>query len=317
MATDRSMPSPDLAMSSPPNDSPYTIQMKAALRNANPILADTLLQTLDATTRKQSHTPDQGGGFDGVSASASASAPPSSSTDAVSSGADAVLPQPSHVPPPTPVPAAGQRTKEASDGAIDDTPGYPQQEPFSASVYRPFGHPRESALTSGLSKDAVSRLPEREEFEHALTATGSRYAAASDPELAFATNIVDHVERHPTSLSNTVRIQKGFGAFARPITGSRMSTADTVALQPPALASANALASASCTGLSPSAPPAVTGAQTGTVSSGQFPPSLPDSASSSNFPRPQPPLNPLAGPAASASALDTVSEVPGHLQFVK
>ena len=143
MATDRSMPSPDLAMSSSANDSPYTTKMKTALRNANPVLADTLLQVLNPP-RKQSHTPDQSGGFDGASASASASVPPPPSTNAVSPGADAVLPQPSHVPPPTPDPAAAQRTKEASDGAVDDTPGYPQQEPLSTGAYRPFACPRAS-----------------------------------------------------------------------------------------------------------------------------------------------------------------------------
>ena len=58
MATDRLMPSPDMAMSPSANDSPYTIQMKTALRNANPLLADTLLNVLDPPTRKQSHTPD-------------------------------------------------------------------------------------------------------------------------------------------------------------------------------------------------------------------------------------------------------------------
>ena len=55
MATDRSMPSPDLAMSPSTNDSPYTTKMKTALRNANPTLADTLLQVLDPP-RKPSHT---------------------------------------------------------------------------------------------------------------------------------------------------------------------------------------------------------------------------------------------------------------------
>ena len=55
MATDRSMPSPDLAMSSSTNDSPYTTKLQTALRNANPALADTLLQALNPP-RKQSHT---------------------------------------------------------------------------------------------------------------------------------------------------------------------------------------------------------------------------------------------------------------------
>ena len=224
MATDRSLPSPDLAMSSSINDSPYTTKLQTALRNANPALADTLLQALNPP-RKQSHTPDQGGGFDGASAPASASVPPPPSTYAVSPGADAVLPQPSHVPPPTPDPAAAQRTKEASDGAIDDTSGYPQEEPMSTGAYRPFVRPRESAVVStydGLSEDAFSRLPDRDQFVHALSAQGSRYAHASEPDLAFAKDVRTYVERHPTSLNNTVRIQRGFGAFAQPASGSRI-----------------------------------------------------------------------------------------------
>ena len=217
MATDRSLPSPDLAMSSSTNDSPYTTKLQTALRNANPALADTLLHALNPP-RKQSHTPDQGGGLDGASASVSASVLPSSSTTAVSPSADAVLPQPPHVPPPTPDLAAAQRKQETNDGAIDTAPGYPQQERFTNDAYHPFSdHPRESSIVSaysGLADAAFSRLPERDQFLTALSAKNCRYANATDPDTAFATDIRNFVEHYPSPLGDTVRFQRAVLALS-------------------------------------------------------------------------------------------------------
>ena len=139
---------PDMAMpidKDDPSESPYTEKLHIALRNANPGFAGILIDT----ARKRSHTPDQGGGLGSAGASVHASALPSSSTNDVSPSADAALPQPPHVPPPTPDLAAAQRKQETHDGAIDTAPGYPQQEQLSTDAYRPFSdRPRESSIVS-------------------------------------------------------------------------------------------------------------------------------------------------------------------------
>ena len=78
---------------------------------------------------------------------------------------------------------------------------------------------------SGLAEAAFRRLPESDQFLNALSATGSRYANATDPDTAFATDIRGLMERYPSSFGNTARIQRGFGAFAQRASGLRMSTA--------------------------------------------------------------------------------------------
>ena len=111
---------------------------------------------------------------------------------------------------------------------------------MSTGAYRPFSdRPRESSIVSaysGLADAAFRRLPERNQFLTALLARNSRYANATDPDTAFATDIRNFVERYPSPIGDTVRIQRGFDVLAKQISGFRLSTADTVAFQSAALA---------------------------------------------------------------------------------